>query len=254
MSVPLLDQWICNIKLHPICKEYIIYHLLFFRVASNTIKTTEHLGTHLDAPQHFNEFSWTMDQIPIDHLVGPGVIVDVKEKVASNSDYQVTKADLEAWEDKYGKIPDGAIVLMNSGWHDKYPNKELVFGSNTLNDRTSYHFPGWHIDAVEWLVGHRSIHVLGSDTPSFDYARTKRFPVHVLVSKENICGLENVAYLDKIPASGTIISAAAMKIVDGSGSPTRVFALVPQRNTVGRNQAATMLILFISVLSILFIT
>ncbi|XP_052093777.1 isatin hydrolase-like [Mytilus californianus] len=199
-------------------------------VASNTIKTTEHLGTHLDAPQHFNEFSWTTHQIPIENLVGPGVIVNVKSKVVSSADYTVTKADLEEWEDQYGKIPDGAIVLMNSGWHDRYPDKTRVFNTQNPNDTTSFHFPSWGKDAVSWLLAHRSIHVLGVDVPSLDYGQSKDFPVHILISQENIPGLENVGYLDKIPESGTIISCAVMKIVDGSGSPARVFALIPKNS------------------------
>ncbi|CAC5419216.1 unnamed protein product [Mytilus coruscus] len=166
-------------------------------LAAYTLKTTEHLGTHLDAPVHFNQYSWTTHQIPIDHLVGPGVIIDVKDNVK---------------------------LIPTIG----YPDKKRVFNTEDPIDTKTFHFPSWHEDTVAWMVAHRTIHVLGVDSPSLDYGQSRKFPVHVLISSENICGLENVGYLDRIPASGTIISIGAMKIEDGSGSPARVIALIPQ--------------------------
>ena len=91
----------------------------------------------MDAPQHFNEFSWTTHQIPIENLVGPGVIVNVKSKVVSNADYMVTKADLEAWEDQYGKIPDGATFDVNAGDQRGAPG-ELVFQTQAQDYSVNY--------------------------------------------------------------------------------------------------------------------
>ena len=116
---------------------------------------------------------------------------------------------------------------MNSGWHERYPDKKRVFNTETPSNTSTYHFPSWGEQAVSWLLSYRSVHVLGVDVPSLDYGQSPNYPVHILISRENIVGLENVGYLDKIPASGTIISCAPMKIVDGSGSPVRVYALVP---------------------------
>ncbi|VDH99633.1 Hypothetical predicted protein [Mytilus galloprovincialis] len=215
-------------------------------VASYTLKTTEHLGTHLDAPVHFNQYSWTTHQIPIDHLVGPGVIIDVKDKVKNDLDYRVTVADIEKWEENNGRIPNGAIVIMNSGWHERYPDKKRVFNTEDPIDTKTFHFPSWHEDTVAWMVAHRTIHVLGVDTPSLDYGQSRKFPVHVLISSENICGLENVGYLDRIPASGTIISIGAMKTENGSGCPARVIALIPQgKSTSGANKQQTFLIFIV---------
>ncbi|XP_072032552.1 isatin hydrolase-like [Amphiura filiformis] len=194
----------------------------------NSFAMAEHSGTHMDAPCHVRvtEGGLRVHEIPLEKLVGPGVIINVKSKVEENIDYRVTLDDIQDWETKYNKIPDGAVVFMNAGWSQRYPNKTLVFGSEDHVDTTTFHFPGWHEDTVDWLLKNRNIHVLGGDTPSFDYARTTTFPVHQLIGENNIPGMENVANLDSIPESGSIIYVAAFKIYDGSGSPSRVFATV----------------------------
>ena len=132
--------------------------------------------------------------------------------------------DLIDWESKYGTIPKGAVVLMNAGWSSKYPNKTAVFGTSTPDDPSTFHFPGFHEDAGDWLVKNRNIHVLGTDTPSIDYAQSTTFPNHVLLGNANIPGLENVANLDMIPEKGAMIYVAPIKLLDGSGGPARVFA------------------------------
>lgn len=202
---------------------------------SNSFQTAEHGGTHLDAPSHFAQGKNRSQQIPIEKLVGPGVIINVKAKASSNPDYRVTEGDLQTWETSHGRIPDGAVVIMNSGWSSKYPNQTLTFGSQTPGDPSTFHFPGWHEDAVDWLLKNRNIHVVGVDTPSTDYAQSTTFPVHVLLGINNIPGVENVANLDSIPESGTTIYVAAIKLWDGSGGPTRVFATYTSGPTSGTN-------------------
>ncbi|XP_072030364.1 isatin hydrolase-like [Amphiura filiformis] len=192
----------------------------------NAFEMAEHSGTHMDAPCHFGEGGLRVHQIPLEKLVGPGVIINVKSKVENNNDYRLALSDIQDWENKYNIIPDGAIVFMNAGWSQKYPNKTLVFGSDDHMDPTTFHFPGWHEDTVDWLLKNRNIHVIGGDTPSFDYGLSTTYPVHKLLGANNIPGMENVANLDSIPESGSIIYVAAFKIYDGSGSPSRVFATV----------------------------
>ncbi|VDI38066.1 Hypothetical predicted protein [Mytilus galloprovincialis] len=206
-------------------------------VYSNVLKMTEHVGTHMDAPSHFNKVGWNMHQIPINKMVGPGVIVNVKEKARNNPDYRISLNDIKEWEEKYGKIPDGAMLIMNSGWDVKYPDKYSVYGTKNMSDRTSFHHPGWHEDTISWIISNRHILFIGTDAPSFDYGQSTTFPVHILTSRENICGLENVANLDRIPPSGSIISAAGMKTVEGSGGPLRLYAMVP--NSDANNSAVT---------------
>ncbi|XP_050414236.2 isatin hydrolase [Patella vulgata] len=192
---------------------------------TNYFATAEHGGTHLDAPAHFSKGKWRTHEIPVERLVGPGVIIDVTSKATTDHDYRVQISDIEVWETKYGNIPEGAIVLMTSGWTKRYPDKGQVFGSENTTNPETFHFPAFHEDAVEWLIQHRNISIVGVDTPSVDYGQTKTFPVHQLLGANNIIGLENVAYLDKVPEHGAIIFAGVTKLYDGSGGPARVIAI-----------------------------
>ena len=149
----------------------------------------------------------------------------LQNKTDVDPDYRVQIQDLLDWEEEHGRIPNGAIVLMYSGWADKYGNKSLYFGTNETDSPATFHFPGFHEDAADWLVSYRRIHMVGVDTASMDYGQSKTFPVHVILGRENICGVENVANLDKISqVTDTMIYVAAIKLFDGSGGPARVFA------------------------------
>ncbi|OWF52073.1 uncharacterized protein LOC110448235 [Mizuhopecten yessoensis] len=207
---------------------------------NNRIDLAEHTGTHADAPNHVaaGEGPWKNHQIPIERLAGPGVIIDVKAKAEANSDYRVTKDDIMAWETRNGRIPYGAVVLMNSGWQKYYPNYNAVFKTNNISDSTSYHFPSWHEDAIDWLISSRVVYCVGVDTPSTDYGQTDTFPVHLLLSKENIIGIESAAYLERLPESGSTIFVSLLKIRDGSGGPIRMFATLPEDDENESNMAA----------------
>ncbi|OWF44022.1 hypothetical protein KP79_PYT21167 [Mizuhopecten yessoensis] len=148
----------------------------------------------------------------MEQLMGPGVVINVKAKVASNIDYRVTDLDLMAWEENHGPIPSGAIVLMNSGWGSRYPDFVRVYNSSTYReDLLSLHFSGFHESAAQWLVNKRDVHTLGVDTPSGDYGQSGLFPVHRIVMKEGILIIENVANMDKPPDSGSFVYVHMIK-------------------------------------------
>nr|XP_034317591.1 isatin hydrolase isoform X3 [Crassostrea gigas] len=195
-----------------------------FWYENNHFAMPEHMGTHIDAPVHTTQGMWKTDQIPIEKLYGPGVIINVKEKVKSNPDYRVTVDDLLMWEKKYGEMPRRAVAIMNSGWSSKYPNITLVFGSPKPSNESSFHFPSWHEDAVTWLINKRQINAVGVDTPSTDYGMSSTFPCHTILGKNRVVGMENVANLDNVPESGSTIYIPVLNIADGSGGPARVFA------------------------------
>ena len=154
-----------------------------------------------------------------------------QEKVATNHDYIVTVKDLQDWEEKHGEIPDGAVVVMNSGWARFHPNKTEVFGSQDVTDPSTFHFPGFHANAVDWMIRYRSIHVFVVDTPSTDVGQSSTtFPVHVLLGRANIPAVENIANIDGVPESGATIHVAPMKLFDGSGGPVRVYATFTTSN------------------------
>ncbi|KAL5014527.1 hypothetical protein ScPMuIL_008797 [Solemya velum] len=203
-----------------------------FWLEMNAFQVPEHSGTHLDAPSHLSEGSWRTQRIPMDNLFGPGVVINVTDKVLADPDYRVKTSDLSQWEANYGRIPPNAVIIMNSGWQYKFPNRTLVFNSADPEDTSTYHFPGWHEETVQWLVDNRKVNIIGVDTPSMDYGQSTHFPVHILLGKNRIPGLENVANLDNVPKHGATIYVPVVKLYDCSGGPARVFATYDDDATV----------------------
>ncbi|XP_071096995.1 isatin hydrolase-like [Haliotis cracherodii] len=198
---------------------------------SNWFSTSEHGGTHLDAPSHFYRGHPRVHQIPPERLVGPGVVIDITSQAASNPDYQVQLSDITAWELAHGRIPLGSVVMMNSNWGSRYPNRSLVFNTNTTEDPSTFRYPGWHVATVNWLATNRQVIIIGVDTPSTDFGRTPNFAVHQTLGRHNVSGLENIANLDKLPPRGMTVFVGVAKILDGSGGPARVFAMMDEPKT-----------------------
>ncbi|XP_059156918.1 isatin hydrolase-like [Physella acuta] len=196
-----------------------------FWLELNKFTTPEHVGTHLDAPSHFSEGHWRVDQIPPARLVGPGIVVDARPQVANNPDYRLTVADLTRWEELHGRIPDRAIVFMWTGWDTRYPDPFATFNTPTPQNSSTFHFPGYHPDAVRWLLDDRDLGMLAIDTPSNDYGQTRVFDVHQMIGRANVMGLENVNRIGQLPVRGATIVVAPVKLTDGSGGPVRILAM-----------------------------
>lgn len=196
---------------------------------ANNFSAAEHGGTHIDSPIHFAEGKHTVDQIPIQRLMGPAVVIDVSNKAVADRDYLVSVSDFKEWESKNGKIADGSIILLNTGSAQFWPDKEKYMGTaNRGPDAVKeLHFPGLDPEAAEWLVENRKINAIGLDTPSIDYGQSTLFESHRILFKENIPAFENVANLDKLPPTGAFIIALPMKIKGGSGGPLRIIANLP---------------------------
>ena len=140
----------------------------------------------------------------------------------------MTIADIEAWEQSYGKIPDGAIVLMRAGWGRFWPDRAAYLGSNTPSDAATLHFPGFSTEAATYLATERRIDGIGIDTASMDHGPSRDFIVHQIVNGANVYGLENLANLELLPPKGATVILLPMKIKGGSGGPVRVIALLPK--------------------------
>lgn len=189
----------------------------------------EHGGTHMDAPIHFAEGANSTDQIPVEQLIGPGFVIDVSERIADNVDYRVTAADIEAFEREHGRIPEGAIVLLNTGRASLYPDRVRYMGTAERGEGAvaKLHFPGLGEDGAALLV-ERRIGAVGIDTPSIDYGQSENFETHVELMTNNIPAFENVADMSRLPPTGTTIVALPMKIEGGSGGPLRIVARLPE--------------------------
>jgi kynurenine formamidase len=188
---------------------------------------SEHVGTHLDAPFHFAEGKWTTERIPLAQTIGPGVVIDVRQKAAADPDYLVQESDILAWEKRNGRIAKRSIVLIYSGWGRYWGDRERYFGTGALGDTANLHFPGLAPKAAEFLVKSRAVNAVGIDTPSIDHGPSRDFVAHQILGAANVPILENVAALDRVPAKGATIYAIPMKIKGGSGAPLRIFALLP---------------------------
>jgi kynurenine formamidase len=187
----------------------------------------EHGGTHLDAPIHFAKGRNSVDQIPLEQLTGPGLVVDVTTQCATNPDYLVSVADFQTWERRNGRIAAGSIVLLRTGFGKYYPDRKRYLGTDErgADAVAKLHFPGLDPAAARWLTQSRSIKAIGLDTASIDRGQSTLFESHRALFEKNIPAFENVANLDQLPVKGFTIVALPMKIKGGSGGPLRIIAL-----------------------------
>ena len=198
--------------------------------AANNFFTAEHGGTHLDAPIHFAAGRPTVDRVPLDRLMGPAVVVDVTAASEQDADYLVSVEDLVRSEDDEGRIPEGAIVLLRTGFSGRWPDAIRYLGTARRGEQAvaELHFPGLHPDAARWLVENRSIDAIGIDTASIDRGHSQLFESHRILSEAEIPAFENLTALDRLPARGAIVIALPMKIGGGSGAPLRAVAVLPE--------------------------
>lgn len=199
----------------------------YFYVA-NTFCTAEHGGTHIDAPIHFSKDGNSVDEIPLERLIGKGVVIDVSEKCAADRDYLVNQGDFVAWEKAHGVQLNDFIVLIRTGFGKHWPDRLKYLGTDERGPEAvpKLHFPGLQPDAAKWLVENRSIKAIGLDTPSIDYGQSTDFMSHVILYEQNIPAFENVANLGQLPESDFTVIALPMKIEGGSGGPLRIIAIV----------------------------
>ncbi len=196
----------------------------------NTITMGEHTGTHFDAPIH-----WVTgkdlphnatDTIPAGRFVGPGCVIDMSRESATDPDFLLTPEHIQAWEVQHGRIPRGAWVLLRTDWSKRS-------GAAFINaDANGPHTPGFHQRASEFLARERDVLGVGVETIGTDAGQAGGFelpfPNHTIMHGAGRFGLASLCHLDRLPAVGSVVIAAPLKLVNGSGSPLRVLALVPR--------------------------
>jgi kynurenine formamidase len=200
-----------------------------FYYSANNFSTAEHGGTHIDAPIHFAEKGQTVDEIPLNKLIGQAIKIDISSRALNNPDYLINIDDLIEWETKEKtKIPKGSIVLLQTGFSQYYPDKIKYMGTDERGELAvkELHFPGLSAEAAKWLVEQRSINAIGIDTPSIDYGQSEYFESHVILLSQNIPVFENLTNLHKLPNYGFEIIALPMKIKGGTGAPLRIVAII----------------------------
>ena len=197
--------------------------------ASNRLEMAEHGGTHIDAPIHFARNGQTLDQVPLERLVGAGVRIDLTGQCARDRDYRVTIQDFERWEAAHGRIPHRSIVLLDTGFARYWPSRQQYLGTELRGPEgvQALHFPGLHHETAAWLVRERHVKAVGIDTASIDYGQSTTFETHVALLSQNVPVFENLGDLRDLPNQGFDVMALPMKIAGGTGGPLRVIAVLP---------------------------
>src|ERR1044072_2231254 len=183
-------------------------------------------GAHIDAPVHFAKGHHPVDEIPLEQLMGNGIVIDVTAQCAADRDYLVSVADFENWEKRNGRIAPGTIVFLRTGFAKYYPDRKAYLGTDERGAAAvpKLHFPGLDPAAARWLMQNRSIKAIGLDTASIDRGQSTLFESHRILFEKDIPALENVANLDQLPVKGFAVIALPMKIKGGSGGPVRIVA------------------------------
>jgi kynurenine formamidase len=197
--------------------------------AWDVLEIGEHTGTHFDAPIHWISGKDGKDvaSVGADRLVGPAVVIDRSAECAEDPGYLLTVADLEAFEAEYGEIPSGSWVLFRSGWDARAQDAEAFLNAGPEGPVT----PGPDVEAARWLGSERGIVGFGVETVGIDAGAAGTFdpvyPVHQYLLGNDRYGLTQLANLAQLPPKGAVVIVAPLKLVDGTGSPARVLALVP---------------------------
>lgn len=196
--------------------------------ALNYVSVGEHTGTHWGAPCHFNEGEAAAHELDPEDFFLPGVMIDIQHQAEKDTDYAVSVNDLEAWKARYGQFPQQCAVILNTGWHKRWPTECFA----NLDKNGIPRHPGFSVDAVQWLlrqgaVGHRG--ALGTDAFSPDVGIDETFAVSKLLYQEHRISLEVLANLDQLPPRGFWVAVGGFINTGGTGSPATVYALLPNR-------------------------
>ena len=181
------------------------------------ISLSEHSGTHLDAPAHFAPGGARVHEVPADRLVVPCAVIDVSAECADDPDYALDVQRVERDEAEHGRLPAGGALLLRTGWDRHLGDPERYV--------ESMRFPGFGTDAAELAI-ERGCVGLGIDTLSIDAGRDESVPVHHITLPAGLWQLEGLVNLGALPARGATLIVGALRLVDGSGTPARVLALV----------------------------
>ena len=190
----------------------------------NNIRLSEHTGTHFDAPVHWlsGKGSQDVSEVPVARLVGPAAVIDMSREVAGDPDFLLRREHLEAWQDEHGPLPDGGWLLYRTGWDARRTDAERFLNGG--------HTPGVAADCARWLAEETPLVGIGVETVGTDAGQAGEFdrpyPCHWHMHGAGKYGLTQLRNLALLPPTGAALIASPLPIVGGSGSPTRVLALV----------------------------
>lgn len=191
-------------------------------VGANRWEIHEHLGTQIDAPNHFILGGVGLDAFPAESLIVPLAVIDVHERAAVDPDTEVTRADVDAWEQRHGPLPENAAVFMYSGWDAKVATPNAFLNADGMS---VLHFPGFSVEAAAFLIRERRVAGIGVDTISFDPGKDVEFKTHKTWLASGKWAVEGVANLGRVPAVGATVFVGAVKVGAATGGPARLIAV-----------------------------
>ncbi len=215
------------------------FHLLpdeqretLFTVAEHGFEITKYSfvgqwGTHVDPPIHFVQNARTLDNIDVNQMVLPLVVLDFTAQVQADPDFTPTITDLQNWEAKHGEIPAEAFVAFRSDWSKRWPDPAAMANAD---DQGIAHYPGWNQEVVSWLINNRDITAIGHETTDTDQGIVVSggaLPTELLLLENDKWQIELLTNLDQVPATGALVIASWPKPQNGTGFPARVFAILP---------------------------
>jgi len=185
-------------------------------------------GTHVDPPAHFVRGLRYQDEIPVDEMILPLVVIDVHANVEKDPDYCVSLGEVRNWEDQYGLVPEGTFVALRTDWSKRWPDRERIFNRDS---KGISHSPGWSLEVLRYLYEERNVMASGHDMTDTDagvVASRREAPLEHYILGRDKWQIELLTNLDQVPAYGALIVATWPKAKEGSGFPARVFAIVPE--------------------------
>ena len=196
----------------------------------NAFEGGEHVGTHFDAPIHWvtGKDKDDVSQVPVGRFIRPAVVIDRSKEAQDNPDYLLTIDDIRAFERQYGDLPQDCWLLYRTGWDARAHDQKAFLNAN----ETGPHTPGIDIELARWLAGESPVIGVGVETVGTDagtaHSFNPPFPCHQYMLGANKYGLTQLANLSRLPATGSVLIVAPLKLVRGSGSPCRALALIPR--------------------------
>jgi len=194
----------------------------------NNLRTGEHTGTHFDAPAHWitGRDGEDVATVPARKLVGPVAVLDLSEQVAADPDFLLEVDHVREWEKTHGPLPAGGWLLYRTGWDARSESQ-----TDFLNaDENGPHTPGISPACARWLAEEAPVIGLGVETVGTDagaaHSFEPAFPCHSYLMGAGKYGLTQLRNLGQLPPTGAVVIASPLPIVNGSGSPARVLALV----------------------------
>ncbi len=184
----------------------------------------EHSATHMNAPNSFHEKGVSIDAYTPESLVVPAVVIDVRKQAAADPDYALATEDVSVWEAEHGKVPAGSVVIAYTGWQEKWHDPTAFLNEDAEG---GLHFPGFDGETTTYLLEQRQIAGVGIDTHGVDPGQDESYATNTQVLAQQGIVLENLAHLDKLPATGITLVIGTLRLKDGSGSPASVLAFVP---------------------------